>query len=456
MRRKLQLAILLAFTTFSLCAQRGRQFKPGWNMFSKDQDIQLGKESAAQVEQQMEVVNNPDLQAYITKVGNRLTQSPRADKYPYSFKVVNERSINAFALPGGPMFIHSGLIAVADNEAQLAGVMAHEMSHVILRHGTSNATKAQFAQMALGGLGAVAGGSMLGQIAAAAGGLGANAILLKYSRNAESDADLLGSHIMSDAGYDPVEMARFFEKLESQAQSGGGNGKLAQFFSDHPSPGNRVKSVQNELKFMDKHDYGFQAGGFDSAKRVSAGLPEPKKKPAAPQLGGTTAGSPSDARPSGQLKSFKGTLLTLSIPQNWDAVEDPQSHGLTITSKAGAVQNQQGGVDVGFGVMVNMAPSNGSVNLEADTKKLLQQMQQQNGLQPSNASAVHDKVDSLDALMNVMYSQSMFKGQKEVDAIITVAHPKGLVYMIFIAPESEYDQAQQIFEQMIKSIRFTR
>src|SRR5262249_50780236 len=159
------------------------------------------------------------------------------------------------------------------------------------------------------------------------------------------------------------------------------------------------------------------------------------------------AANPASARPANQLKSFNGKMLSIPVPQNWDVSED-QNGSVTITSQAGAVQNQQGGVDVGYGVMVSLAPpANGSVNLDNDTAALLRQMQQQNGLQPSNAAPVRDRVGGLDALMNVMYSQSMFKGQKEVDTIVTVAHPKGLMTMIFIAPESEAQQAQQIYEQ---------
>jgi len=227
------------------------RFKPGFNLFSKEQDIQLGNEAAAEIEKKMTVVKDPALNQYIQNIGKKLASAPEAGDYPYSFKVVADNSVNAFALPGGPTFVHTGLITAADNEAQIAGVLAHEIAHVALRHGTNQASKAQMVQLpsALAGS-MMKSGSMLGQLSQMGIGLGANSVLLKFSRGAESQADLLGTHIMAQAGYQPVEMARFFEKLEAQ---GGGGG--LEFFSDHPNPGNRVKAVQTEVEKLPKQNY---------------------------------------------------------------------------------------------------------------------------------------------------------------------------------------------------------
>src|SRR5258707_1186762 len=200
---------LLIVTT--LLAQN--HFKPGFNLFSKEQDIQLGSEAAAEVEKKMTVVKDPALNQYIQKIGKRLASAPEAGDYPYSFKLVADDSINAFALPGGPTFVHTGLIKAADNEAQIAGVLAHEISHVALRHGTNQASKAQMVQMPTALAGSMMKSrSMLGQLSKMGIGLGANSVLLKFSREAESQADLLGTQIMAKAGYQPVEMARFFQK----------------------------------------------------------------------------------------------------------------------------------------------------------------------------------------------------------------------------------------------------
>ena len=251
--------------------------KPGFNLFKKDQDVQLGKEAASEVEKQYEVVRDPALQAYISNLGAKLVRSHYASDFPYTFKVVADESINAFALPGGPMFINTGLIKSAENEAQLAGVMSHEISHVALRHGTNQASKAQMIQLPALLAGQAAGGSMLGSLTKAGIGLGANSVLLKFSRSAESQADYNGTLIMADAGFNPIELARFFEKLEA---GGGRQGAVAQFFSSHPNPGNRSKAIEDLIRQLPARQFTTgDAAAFDRAQNIVERLPAPKQKP---------------------------------------------------------------------------------------------------------------------------------------------------------------------------------
>jgi len=259
----------------AVAAQGPTQFHPGFNLFSKAQDVQLGQEAAAQVRKQMTVINDPTLTAYVNKIGKRLANSREAQEsgFPFSFQVVADPSINAFALPGGPMFINTGLLKAVDNEAQLAGVMGHEMSHVIMRHGTNQASKAQLIQLPAVLGSAVAGSSMIGQLAQIGIGIGANGVLLKFSRSAETQADLLGSHLMAESGYDPIQMAKFFEKLNTGQQA-------LQFMSDHPNPGNREKAIREESEKLPYQTYGYQTGDFQKMKKVVATIKEPKPKPA--------------------------------------------------------------------------------------------------------------------------------------------------------------------------------
>jgi predicted Zn-dependent protease len=274
-RTSLLAAILLASV---LCPAQGpTRFHPGFNLFSKEQDVQLGQESADEVRKKMVVIHDPFLTAYVNKVGKRLAASQEAQDsgFPFTFEVVADPSINAFALPGGPMFINTGLLKAVDNEAQLAGVMGHEMSHVILRHGTNQASKAKLIELPAILGGQMAGGSMLGQLASAGIGLGANSVLLKFSRTAESQADLMGSHIMAEAGYDPMQLANFFEKLNAEG------GRAPQFFSDHPNPDNREKAIAQEAQRLPQQTYGYQTGDFQRMKQDVSKIHEPQPKPQA-------------------------------------------------------------------------------------------------------------------------------------------------------------------------------
>ena len=254
-------------------AQGPSRFRPGFNLFSKEQDVQVGQENAAQVRKQMTVIKDPVLTDYVNRVGKRLVNAQEAQEsgFPFTFEVVADPSINAFALPGGPMFINTGLLRAVDNEAQLAGVMGHEMSHVILRHGTNQASKSKLIELPAVLASQMAGGSMMGKLAQVGIGLGANSVLLKFSRSAESQADLMGSHLMSEAGYNPIEMARFFEKLNAE-----GGQRAPQFLSDHPNPENREKAIEQEITRLPQQNYGYQSGEFERMKQVVAKIREPK------------------------------------------------------------------------------------------------------------------------------------------------------------------------------------
>lgn len=271
------LALLLGATAWA-ARRPGQPLKPGFNFFSKQQDVDLGQTNAKQVLQQYEVVKEPFLQDYIRRVGDRLAaaREARDSGFPFTFTLLNVPEVNAFALPGGPMFIFTGLVKDTENEAQLAGVMAHEMSHVILRHGTHEASKANLIQIpALLAGGLLGDQSMAGQLANLGLGLTANSFILKFSRDAESEADALGSHLMSQQGYNPIEMARFFEKLAQ----GGSRGP--QFLSDHPNPGNREVAIEAEIRTLPQQEYGYETGQFARVKVAVNALPPPVKRPQA-------------------------------------------------------------------------------------------------------------------------------------------------------------------------------
>ncbi len=247
--------------------------KPGWNMFSAQQDVEVGQQVSRDAERQLPMLNNARVDNYLNNLGRKLAAHAPGEKYPYQFKVVNDRTINAFALPGGPVYIHRGVIEAADTESQLAGVIAHEISHVALRHGTNQASKAYVAQVPLAILGGALGSNSAGAVLAQLGaGFAMNSLLLKYSRTAESQADTMGTQILYDSGYDPRAMAQFFEKIQSDQ-----TGRTVEFFSNHPSPDHRIDRVDQEVDKLGGPQRGYTTDSreFQDIKRYVLSLPAP-------------------------------------------------------------------------------------------------------------------------------------------------------------------------------------
>jgi predicted Zn-dependent protease len=437
--------LVLALAAVAWAQQR--QLRPGFNLFSKEQDIQMGKEYAAQVEQQMHIVRNAELSAFVESIGRKLASAPDAGGYPYTFKVVQDKTINAFALPGGPTFTHTGLIAAADNEAQIAGVLAHEIAHVALRHGTNQASKAQLLALPLMLAGGLAGDGITGQLAQLGIGLGANSVLMKFSRNAERDADLLGARIMSHAGYNPIEMARFFEKLEAETGKGSA---LSQFFSDHPNPGNRVKSVQDEIRYLPRRSYNADTGKLPQVKRTIQSLPAvaPARLPGTQQQADPQA-IPS-ARPSSRLKEYQSREAVFAHPENWQVLH-VEDNSVTIAPKAGVV-----GASIGYGMIANVYDvSNRNASFEQRNQEMLQSLAQDNPGMRAASSPRRVTVNGSRAILSRMESPSPYQGAKEVDTVVAFERPGGaLFYLVLIAPDRDYNNAQRVFEQVIQSVRF--
>jgi Zn-dependent protease with chaperone function len=442
---------LYPFLTFMLAAsafaQPGGDLKPGFNLFSKQQDIQLGREAAQQVRKQYQVVHNQFLQDYLNRVGQRLAATPQAVEsgFPFSFTVVNDPSINAFALPGGPMFVNTGLLKAVDNEAQLAGVMGHEMSHVILRHGTNQASKQNLLQIPALLAGAVLGnGSLLGQLAQAGVGFGFNSVLLKFSRTDESQADRLGARLMAEAGYNPIELARFFEKLGGEAGS-----RAPEFLSDHPNPGNREQAIEQEIRTFPQQDYGYQTGEFERAKQMAATIPPPPK-----QTAGAAPSAPSDP-PSSDWQELRAQKFTVSFPYNWQCT-GADSSMVTIAPRDGLVQTQNGGTSVGLGAILSyFFPDTSPQNLQNATDDLIHHLKFRNpGLRVSSGSSRQVGVNGSTGVVTILEGNSPFGGE-ETDALLTVSRPEGLFYLIFIAPERSYRTLEGTFQKMVRSLRFS-
>ena len=224
--------VLLASSAGYVAAQT--RLKPGMNLFSLRDDVEIGRRFASQVERQYRSYND----ARVSRIGRQLAARSTIPNLPWRFRVVDRADANAFALPGGYIYVTSGMLRRTRNDSELAGILAHEITHVTLRHGTNQASKAMLAQMPLQLLGGRVGGGLVGNLAQLGLSFGLNSLFLKYSRSAETQADVGAVQLMRRAGYNPNGLVSFMQTLGNR---GGG------FFSDHPSPSNRLGRIQQEI-----------------------------------------------------------------------------------------------------------------------------------------------------------------------------------------------------------------
>ena len=233
------------------------------NFYSLEKEIALGKQLATEVERQAKIVNDPVIAEYVNRVGQNLVRNSDA-KVPFTIKVIDSEEVNAFALPGGFFFVNSGLILKADNEAELAGVMSHEIAHVAARHGTRQATRGEIAQLGMIPLIFIGGWTGYGIYQAASVLVPVG--FLKFSRAFESEADMLGLEYMYKAGYDPTAFVDFFEKVETLEKRKPGT--MAKVFSTHPMTDDRIRAAQSNIQNLlkSKPEYVLTTSEFNDVK----------------------------------------------------------------------------------------------------------------------------------------------------------------------------------------------
>jgi beta-barrel assembly-enhancing protease len=449
------ITVLLCLVLISAPAQARFEPKPCKNSYTTNEEIAEGKKAAAQVYKQMPVLpDTSPVTKYIQQLGDKLVQHAPGYRWPYQFHVVNMADVNAFALPGGAIFVNLGTIQAAENEAQLAGVMAHEISHVVLRHATCNLTKQRTPGM-LAGLGQIAAGVLLGGGAGAlaAQGIGAVAGLgfLKMSRNSEKEADLLGTDILHDAGYDPRGMAQFFEIL--QARYGEGS---SQWLSDHPNPGNRSAYVNDEIATLPPRTHYIETSSeFSRIKKLVAGMNAYTarevssgawKSQAPDQTVARSVNDPAiDPTPSSNWQSIEGPGFHIEYPGNWSAYSG--SGPETTIAPEGGVQEQGSGSTIVYGVLIDFYSSRQGNNLIANTQQLLSKLMQTNpGLtcgQVSNLSVGGRAARSVECT-----------SAAERDWIVSVGRPNGdLQYIVFVAPASDFEKLRPAYRRMLDSFR---
>jgi len=432
-------------------------FKPGFNLFSPKQDVEVGRKSSADADKQLPLITDPEVVRYVNDLGHRLVQhEPVSADYPWMFKVVNSREINAFALPGGFIYVNRGAIEAAEDEAQLAGVMAHESGHVVMRHGTHQASQIMLAQMPLAMLGGMLGqsSSLVSQLAQMGIGFGVNSVLLHNSRGAETQADEVGTYVLYHTGYTPVAMAQFFQIIEKKYPQ-----RTIQFFSDHPVPENRIQNVDKEIPLLGPS---LPGGGkndsseFQTIKKKLLNMPPPPKgkegQPGSP-AGQTGGDSGAGVMPSGNFRQFQHNAFNVSYPDNWEVFGDPNS-AVTIAPRAGISDKA-----VAYGAIINgYQPESGSeASLDAATHQLIDSLRQAN---PELRVVGHDeniRVNGQPGKSVELVGASPIRNNDgrplgERDWLVTVGRPDGsLLYIIFISPDRDYSKLLPTFNQMLRS-----
>jgi hypothetical protein len=449
-------AVLLCFLIPSCTQAQRTQFKQGWNAYSPQQDIDLGRQVAIDAEKQLPPCNAPRVDAYLTELGWKLVAKLPTEgvKYPFEFHCVNDKAINAFALPGGYVFVNRGTIEVADNEAQLAGVIAHELSHVVLRHGTTEATKARAAQGFVGILGAILGDNAGGALLTELGRFSAGGVLLRYSRTSETEADVIGTQVLYDAGYDPRALAQFFEKIE--ADSKGQN--PPEFFSDHPNPEHRVERVQEEIDKLGGLPAKMKKDSveFEAIKREVLALPVVKKEILA---GGAPIPRPigPPARPSANYAEYQAGAYAMKYPDNWKKYGEKNS--VSFAPDGGVMEVSDGETGLAYGVIVNVTKSEGDASeektLEKATQEMIATLQKGNPKMKIERQPGRVRVNGQPGLSTYLSNESPAGGE-ETDWLITVIRPEGLISFVCVAPQKDYENYDKTFSSILDSVRFQK
>jgi hypothetical protein len=431
------------------------------NKYKPTDDVKLGRQAAAEAEQQFPLLRDSEVTAYVEKVGQRLVASIPAEfqhsEFRYYFKVINASDINAFALPGGPMYVNRGMIEAARNEGEMAGVMAHELSHVALRHGTAQATKAQKYQVGAGVagiLGTIFGGPGLGQVAQAPFAI----TFLRYSREYETEADILGARIMANAGYDPRDLANMFRTIEAQRGGGGG------FLSDHPSPKDRYARINQEAQYLRVRETTRDDTEFRSIKERLRRYPRAQTMAEIQRNGGRypsdTNGNNSPSNPprggveypSSRLRTYSELgVVRVSVPDNWRELSDQGSS--VWFAPEGAYGSTNGQVVYTHGVNVGTARTN-SRNLQQATNEFVNALQQGSGNLRARGNYQRMDVDGRYGLSITLGNTNEATGRSEIINVVTTQLRSGdLLYLITVSPENEYSSYQNTFLNILRSMR---
>jgi beta-barrel assembly-enhancing protease len=461
-RRRLTawMALIALFAMpISLAAQT--QIKYHSNKYKIQDDVQLGREAAQQAEQQYPLLNDGTVSSYVERVGGRLAAAiPSQFQHPefrYYFRVVNARDINAFALPGGPMYVNRGMIEAARTEGEMAGVMAHEISHVALRHGTAQATKGQKYGLLAGiaGIaGTILGGPQVGQLAQAPFAV----YFLKFSREYETEADILGAQILAQAGYDPRDLANMFRTIERQ-----GGGSSGGWFSSHPSPSDRYARINREAEMLrvnnrydDSRDFARvqeRLRGYPQAPTMAEIARSGQRYPTGQSTGNYPTNAPQGRveYPSTRYQNYQlfGGGVQVRVPTNWRQVSEGNSVWFVPDGGYGQINGQ---AVFTHGVNIGAAQTN-SRSLQQATQEYINGLAQNNRNIRTAGGYQRTTLSGRTALVTTLSNVNEATGRSETIRLITSQLRNGeLFFLIAVAPQGErnFDNA---FQNVFSSVR---
>ncbi|MFP5245785.1 MAG: M48 family metallopeptidase [Thermoanaerobaculia bacterium] len=474
------IALMVVFAISAGVADAQTKVNPGWNLFSPQQDVEIGQQSAVEAERQMPILRDAEVDAYINRIGQRLAANAGGPNFQYRFRVVNASDINAFALPGGYIYINRGIIENARNEGEVAGVVAHEIAHSALRHGTHQASKAYAAQAGLQILGGLLGGRVgnnTAQILNTVGGIGLNALFLKFSRELETQADVRGAQILAASGYTPADMVSFFHQLEKVDKS-----KKTTWLSHHPAPPDRIARIEKERQLLrepatptqnttqlasiksELRGYGTAPTMAQIAQGMTRGSSSGGNPPMTSSSGGSVGNVPA---PSSSWRRFtnRSRAYEIAYPSNW-RVYDSGGFGVTIAPEGG-VGNVGGRTEVVYGLMVNHYDPfgnnsrtylrdgrSGSITLQDATSDLIAQIRQSSPhLRVVNGSGQQLRLDGRTAMAATLRGTNPNTRLAERVTVVTRALPDGhLIYMLFVTPERDASRYSNVLNTIVQSV----
>ena len=453
----------LAFVLTALLTTTQTVVTPPDNKYTPAQDVELGRKAADEARQQLPILYDEETTSYIEGIGRRLVAAIPPDlrhpEFHYTFEVVNVREINAFALPGGPMFVNRGMIQTAKSEGEIAGVMAHELSHVVLRHGTAQATKAtpyEIGTVAGAILGAVIGGGW-GRVISQGTQFGIGAAFLRFGREFERQADIEGSHIMARAGYDPRDMANVFKTIEEQSGPGG-----PQWLSDHPNPGNRYEYITEEARLLRVENPVRDTRAFEDVQARLQRMPrapstEEATRNAARNRPVGTSGSGDTRMPTGRVEPPSPRFRTydengdfrVSVPENWREV---QTSSTVTFAPDGAYGTRDGQTIFTHGVEIGLT-RNETHDLQTATQELIDSLANGNPSLTRPSRFDRARIGDRAGLHTTLSNTSEANGQRETVDIYTAQLDNGLLlYVVGVAPANADREYARVFDRIVNSI----